>query len=88
MKRDPEFERRRQFYSEPKDDAAADVIHDVMQKIGFFQLQENNLDHIKAFKAAKESGLKVKQIRDEKEKKERALQATKLLTRKLTITKK
>ena len=54
VKKDPEFERRRQFFSEPKDDAANDVIQDVMVKIGFFQLKENNLSHIKGFNAAQE----------------------------------
>ena len=66
MKRDPDFERRRRYFSASGDEGAQDYLHDVMKQIGFYQMEENNLSHIKGYQAAKENGERVKKIKQER----------------------
>ena len=61
VRRDPDFENRRErFFNEPRDQIENDLIHEAMHAIGFFQLEENDLSHLKAMKTIKEQNLKVK----------------------------
>ena len=55
VKRDPEYERRRKFFSAYlKGENANDMMVSLMKEIGYFQLQENNLDHIQGFAKVKQ----------------------------------
>ena len=58
VRKNPDLERRKQrFFSGARDDVESNIIHNAMYKIGFFQLQENNLSHIKAVQASAEKTL-------------------------------
>ena len=53
VKRNPELEKRRgRFFRGYRDEVEANIIQNAMYKIGFFQLDENNLSHIKGVKDA------------------------------------
>ena len=58
VKRDPELERRKgRFFSGTRDEVESNIIHNAMYKIGFFQLPENDLNHIKGVQATKERSI-------------------------------
>jgi len=64
VKKDENLEKRKErFFSGAKADAEGEIYHDVMKKIGYFQLQENNLNHLKGVQKAKEQGEIAKKIK-------------------------
>ena len=83
VKRDPDYEKRRLFYSEPRDDAAMNIMHELMHKIAFFQIEKNNLDYIKGVKEVKESAMKLQQQKEEK--KNNTLQLPKKILQQSTL---
>ena len=56
----PDYERRRKrFFGKERDNAERDLMQDVMQSIGIFQMEANKLDHIKGVPDVKSKNLKV-----------------------------
>ena len=52
---DPKFEqRKRRFYQGSRFEVEDLIYQDTMKQIGIFQLEENNLSHIKAFNKGKQ----------------------------------
>lgn len=69
VKKDPDFERRKnRFFGSPQETKESRKFLSVMKKIGFFQLEENNLDHIRGVKDSREKSLTVREFRAEKKK--------------------
>ena len=62
VRRNSELERRKgKFFSGYRNEVEANIIQDAMYQIGFFQLPENNLSHIKGVKEAEQSAIKHKE---------------------------
>ena len=73
VKRNPDLEKRKEkFFRGYRDEVEANIIHNAMYKIGFFQLAENNLNHIKGVQNAAENSIKHK-LKVEKAKAKEAL---------------
>jgi len=54
VKKNPKFEERKsRFFSTKQEQEHDKKVLSVMRKIGFYQLEENNLDYIKGVLAAK-----------------------------------
>ena len=66
-------ERLNRFFPSQKMSAECRIIHDTMQQIGQFQINENRLDHIKNFRKVQEQSEKVKQLKEEKARSSRHL---------------
>ena len=76
VKRDPQYERRRKFFSAYlKGENANDMMVSLMKEIGFFQQQENNLDHIPGLAKVKQER---QQFRLKKERKNEELKMDEL----------
>ena len=56
VREDPNYERRKARFIFKESDKAEDIlVKDIMQKIGLFQMLENDLTHIKGFAKAQEN---------------------------------
>lgn len=58
VRKNPDLERRRgKFFSGYRNEIEANIFQDAMYRIGFFQLPENNLNHIKGVRETTEKSL-------------------------------